>query len=97
MTNSAYFELKKNIFGQYKSLSVQFNDEPIPLLKKTDGFLEFHAWPHRTTYNDADIRVSIDRSDGYIRVSSDRFNEFFDEGFIGFSLGWDCKLENNKF
>jgi len=94
---AAYFELNKNIFGQYKSLSIQFNNEPIPLLKETDGYLDFRAWPHRTDYGESDIRVSINRSDGYIAVSSDSFNEFFDKEFIGFSLGWICEPANNKF
>lgn len=94
---AAYFEFNKNIFGQYKSLSVQFNNEPIPLLKETDGYLDFRAWPHRTDYGESDIRVSVNRSNRYIAVSSDRFNEFFDEEFIGFSLGWICKPANNKF
>jgi len=94
---AAYFKLNKNIFGQYKSLTVQFNDEPIPIIKKTDDNLYFRAWSHRTDYGESDIRISVNRSNGYIAVSSDRFNEFFDEEFAGFSLGWICKPANNMF
>ena len=67
----------KNIFGQYKSLRVPFNEDVIPLLKKTDGSLRFRAWPHRETHGRADIIVEIDRIDPHIRVSSMKFNKFF--------------------
>ena len=97
-----YFEINKNIFGQYKSLRVPFNEDVIPLLKKTDGSLRFRAWPHRETHGRADIIVEIDRIDPYIRVSSMKFNKFFGKDY-GHSiieeiiLGWHCELANNKF
>jgi len=93
---AAYFEINKNIFGQYKSLTVQFNDEPIPLIKETNGSLLFRAWPHRTNYGESDIHVSINRSNGNISVYSKRFNEFFDKEFAGLSLDWNCEIKNNK-
>ena len=93
----AYFEINKNIFGRYKSLTPSFNDfEEIPLIENNNGLLTFRAWPHREMYGKADIIVEIERADLYIWVHSKKFSKFFDKEFFDLKIGWNCELANNK-